>query len=39
MIPEPGWEFSADKKGAITEKRLVIINDHIDDLLRSLATK
>ena len=34
-----GGNLVLTKKGNLLKDRLVIINDHIDDLLRSLATK
>jgi len=34
-----GGNLVLTKKGQLLKSRLVIINDHIDDLLRQLATK
>ena len=39
LFQNQGGNLVLTKKGQLLKKRLIIINDHIDDLLRSLATK
>ena len=39
LFHNQGGNLALTKKGQLLKNRLVVINDHIDDLLRSLATK
>ena len=39
LFQNQGGNLVLTKKGQLLKSRLVIINDHIDDLLRSLASK
>lgn len=39
LFQNQGGNLMLTKKGQLLKSRLVIINDHIDDLLRQLATK
>ena len=39
LFQNQGGNLVLTKKGQLLKSRLVIINDHIDDLLRQLATK
>jgi len=39
LVQNQGGNLVLTKKGQLLKSRLVIINDHIDDLLRQLATK
>ena len=38
LFQNQGGNLTLTKKGQLLKNRLVVINDHIDDLLRSLAT-
>ena len=39
LFQNQGGNLTLTKKGQLLKNRLVVINDHIDDLLRQLATK
>ena len=39
LFHNQGGNLMLTKKGQLLKSRLVVINDHIDDLLRSLATE
>ena len=39
LFKNQGGNLTLTKKGQLLKNRLVVINDHIDDLLRQLATK
>ena len=39
LFQNQGGNLELTKKGQLLRNRLVVINDHIDDLLRQLATK
>ena len=39
LFQNQGGNLVLTKKGQLLKNRLVVINDHIDDLLHSLATK
>lgn len=39
LFQNQGGNLVLTKKGQLLKNRLIVINDHIDDLLRSLASK
>ena len=39
LFQNQGGNLTLTKKGQLLKNRLVVINDHIDDLFRSLASK
>ena len=39
LFQNQGGNLVLTKKGQLLKNRLIVINDHIDDLLRSLATE
>ena len=39
LFQNQGGNLALTKKGQLLKNRLIVINDHIDDLLRQLATK
>ena len=39
LFQNQGGNLVLTKKGQLLKNRLIVINNHIDDLLRSLATK
>ena len=39
LFQNQGGNLALTKKGQLLKNRLVVINDHIDNLLRALATK
>jgi hypothetical protein len=39
LFQNQGGNLVLTKKGKLLKTRLIVINDHIDDLLRQLATK
>ena len=38
LFQKQGGNLTLTKKGQLLKNRLIVINDHIEDLLRSLAT-
>ena len=39
LFQNQGGNLTLTKKGQLLKNRLIVINDHIEDLLRSLATE